>query len=116
MAFSIAYQVFWYSVIIGLVFIISSFFHFHNEKRIEYVDITSSTSLMLSNFILLFQGRWIFPYSILAIICAVIALCFYFYQHKGVRGYNFYHGWWHIFSAGVSFFCLATFLSFIHLL
>lgn len=116
LAFSIAHHVFWYSVIIGLVFLISSFFHFHNEKRIESIDVISSTSLMLSNFILLFQGRWILPYSAFAIMCAIIALSFYFYQHKGHRGYNFYHGWWHIFSAGVSFFCIATFLSFIQLI
>lgn len=115
LAFAISYNLYWYSVVIGLVFIISSYFHFHNEKRIEYIDVTSSTVLMLSNFILLFKGRWVIPYSILAILCALIALSFYFYQHKGTRGYNFYHGWWHIFSAGVSFCCVATFLSFSHL-
>jgi hypothetical protein len=67
---------------------------------------------MLGNFILLFKGHWVFPYSALAITFAIIALSFYFYQHKGSRGYNFYHGMWHIFSAGVSFFCVATFLVF----
>lgn len=115
LAFAISYNLYWYSVVIGLVFLISSYFHFHHEKKIEMVDVSSSTLLMLSNFILLFKGHWILPYSILATACALIALSFYFYQHKGPRGYNFYHGWWHIFSAGVSFFCVATFLAFVKL-
>ncbi len=113
LAFAISYNVYWYSVIIGLTFIISSYFHFHHEKRIAVIDVTSSTTLMLANFILLFNGHWVLPYSVIAIICAIIALGFYFRQDKG--GYNVYHGMWHIFSAGVSFFCVATFLSFIHL-
>jgi len=112
-AFAVAYGVWWYSVVIGIVFIISSIFHFYNEKKLEYVDVTSSTTLMASNMVLLFMGRWVLPYSLIAIGCAIIALFFYFRQHKG--GYNLYHGWWHIFSAGVSFFCVATFLHFIKL-
>lgn len=115
LAFAISYTINWYSIIIGLVFVISSYFHFYNEKRIEYIDIVSSTTLMLSNLILLFRGHWATPYSVFAIICALIALSFYFYQYKGSRSYGFYHGWWHIFSAGVSFFCIATYLSFVGL-
>ncbi len=113
LVFAIAYNVFWYAIIQGLVFIISSYFHFHHEKRIEYIDVTSSTSLMLANFILLFKGHWILPYSITAIVFAITAIFFYSRQFK--HGYNFNHGLWHIFSAGVSFFCVATFLHFTNL-
>lgn len=116
LVFSISHNLYWYSVVIGLVFVVSSYFHLHDEKKIEYIDITTSTILMISNFILLFQGKWIVPYSIIAVLCAIIALGFYFYQHKGLRGYNFYHGMWHIFSAAVSFFCVLTFLSFTSLI
>ena len=116
LALAISYGILWYSVVIGVVFFISSYFHFHHEKRIEYVDVTTSTLLMLSNLILLFKGHWVLPYSLTALVCAVVALGFYFYQNKGSKGYNFYHGIWHIFSAGVSFFCVATFLAFIHLI
>lgn len=112
-AFATSYKVWWYAVIIGTVFIISSIFHFYKEKKFILIDVSSSTLLMASNFILLFSGHWTMPYSLLAVICAVIAILFYFKQND--FNYNIYHGFWHIFSAGVSFFCVATFLSYINL-
>lgn len=113
-AFAVSYEVWWYSIVIGIVFIISSYFHFNDEKRLEYVDVASSTTLMASNFILLFKGHWTLPYSLIAIGCAVIAIFFYSRQFK--HGYDLNHGLWHIFSAGVSFFCVATFLASIQLI
>ena len=65
-----AYHIYWYSLIISLVFTISSYFHFSKEKKLEYVDITSSSLLMISNFTLLIQGHWMLPFSILALSCA----------------------------------------------
>ncbi len=115
LAFAISYEVWWYSIVMGIVFIISTLFHFKEEEKggLEYVDVTSSTGLMLSNLILLFKGHWILPYSVVAIICAVIALTFYARQFK--YGYDLNHGIWHIFSAAVSFFSVATFLNFMGL-
>ena len=113
-AMAVSYGVWWYSIVIGIVFIISSFFHFNEEKKFEYVDVCSSTALMASNFILLFKGHWILPYSAIAIVCAVIAIFFYFRQFK--HGYDLNHGMWHIFSAGVSAFCVVTLLSFLQLI
>jgi uncharacterized membrane protein (UPF0136 family) len=113
-AYAVSYEVVWYSVVIGIVFIISSYFHFSEEKKLVYIDVASSTALMASNFILLFKGQWNLPYSLIAIGCAAIAILFYSRQFK--HGYDLNHGLWHIFSAGVSFFCVATFLASIHLL
>jgi len=106
---SISYNLYWYSVIIGIVFIVSSLFHFYNENKILfYFDVFFSTILMVSNFILLFNGNWVLPYSILAIVCALIALTFYFKESK--NSYNIYHSMWHIFSVGVSVSCLITYI------
>jgi hypothetical protein len=112
-AFAVSYKVWWYGIVIGTVFIISSIFHFYKEQKFVFVDVTSSTLLMASNFILLFSGHWKTPYSLIAVVCAVIALSFYFKQNKS--NYNIYHGFWHIFSAAVSFFCVATFFSYMNL-
>lgn len=107
---SINYNVYWYSIIIGTVFIISSLFHFYNENKVLfYFDVIFSSIIMLSNFILLFLGHWILPYSIFAIICVLIALIFYFKQNS--KSYNIDHSMWHIFSALVSLFCLLTFIN-----
>ncbi|MBP9821526.1 MAG: hypothetical protein KBC98_01435 [Candidatus Pacebacteria bacterium] len=112
-ALAVAYEVWWYAIVIGIVFIISSIFHFYEEKKLEIVDVCSSTTLMASNFILLFKGHWALPHSAIAILCAIIALSFYFRQFK--HGYDFNHGMWHVFSAAVSFFCVTTFLVFMQL-
>lgn len=109
---SINYNLYLYSMIIGIVFVVSSVFHFCNENKIiYYFDVIFCSILMLSNFILLFAGHFILPYSIFAVICAIIALIFYFKQSKD--SYNIYHSMWHFFSVGVCIFCLITFISFI---
>lgn len=113
-AFAVSYEVWWYSIVIGIVFIISSIFHFYKEQKLVFIDISSSTILMASNLILLFKGHLVLPYTAIALLCAVIALFFYFRQFE--KGYNLNHGLWHVFSAGVSFFCVATFLSYMQII
>ena len=102
--------IYWYTIVLLVVFIVSYDFHFFSEaKEVYYLDVIFSSILMLSNFILLFMGHLILPYSVLAIICALIALFFYFRRSK--HDYYFNHSLWHIFSSGVCIFCLITFLS-----
>ncbi len=101
--------IYWYTVILLVVFIVSYNFHFFREaKEVYYLDVIFSSILMLSNFILLFRGHLLLPYSALAILCALIALFFYFRRSK--YDYYFNHSLWHVFSAGVCVFCLMTFL------
>jgi hypothetical protein len=101
-------KIYWYAFVIGLVFFISSYFHYYNEKKLEYVDVTASLSLMVSNLTLLFIGHWKLPYSFGAIIFGVIALYFYYRQFK--YGYEFNHGVWHVCSAIVSTLCVLTYI------
>ena len=108
---AIYYNVYWYSIILFTIIVVSFDFHFFNEaKEVYYLDVIFSSAVMLSNFILLFLGHWLLPYSLLAILSALIALFFYFYRSK--HDYYFNHSLWHIFSALVCIFCLMTFLSF----
>ena len=102
-------NLYWYAGILAIVFIVSFDFHFlHEAKKIYYFDVVFSSILMLSNFILLFAGRWKLPYSVIAVFFALVALFFYFRRNK--HDYYFNHSLWHIFSAGVCLFCLLTFL------
>jgi hypothetical protein len=103
---------YWYAVILLVVFIVSYDFHFFSEAReVYYLDVIFSSILMLSNFILLFMGHLLLPYSVFAILSALIALFFYYRRSK--HDYYFNHSLWHVFSAGVCIFCLITFLSLI---
>ncbi len=107
---AINYDIHWYAVLLLVVFTISIDYHFFNEaKEVYYLDVIFSTILMISNLILLFRGRWILPYSLIAIIFAISALYFYSKKSKSVYYYN--HSLWHFSSAGVCIFCLITFLS-----
>ena len=109
------HNLYWYAIILLAVFIISFDFHFFKEARqVFYLDVAFSSLIMLSNTILLFLGHWKLPYSIIAVIFALIALIFYFRRSK--HDYYINHSFWHIFSAGVCLFCLMTFLSFGQLL
>lgn len=110
---SVSYSIYWYAIILLVVFIVSFDFHFFNEaKEVYYLDVTFSSILMVSNFILLFKGNWLLPYSFISIIFALIALFFYFRRSK--HDYFFNHSLWHVFSAGVCFTCLITFISYVY--
>ncbi len=106
---AIAYDVRWYAVVVLAVFIISFDFHFFYEaKEVYYLDVIFSIFLMVSNLFLIFEGHWKFPYSIIALICAMVAL--FFYLKSSEENYYLNHSLWHFFSAGVSLLCLVTFL------
>ncbi len=112
LALAVFNNLYWYAMVLLVVFIISYDFHFFNQaKDLYYLDVIFSSILMLSNFILLFKGHLLLPYCALAILCALIALFFYFRRAK--RDYYLNHSLWHVFSAGVCIFCLMTFLSII---
>lgn len=105
----IFYNLYWYSMILFVVFIVSYDFHLFNEtKNIYYLDVIFSSTLMISNLVLLFMGYSSFPYNFLAVGSALIALVFYFRRSK--HDYYLNHSFWHVFSAMVCVFCLASFI------
>jgi len=108
-ALAINYGLYIYALIIGLVLIVSFFFHFKNEPAQLYLlDVLLSIALMISNLVLLFKGYFATPYSIIALTSVFIALIFFFRERR--HSYNWNHSLWHIFSAIGSTFCLLTFL------
>ena len=105
--------IYWYSFIILVAFIVSFDYHFFNEaKQVYYIDVLFSSSLIFSNFVLLFLGHWALPYSIVAVVFALTAL-FFCYRKSKPDDYYFNHSLWHIFSAGICISCLVTYISFI---
>jgi len=108
---AINYNIYWYAIIVFTVMIISFDYHLFNETRdVYYLDRFFSLILMIANFILLFKGHWVLPYSFFAITFAISAI--YFYVQKSLYTYYFNHSFWHIFAAGTCVFCLITLLSF----
>lgn len=105
---SLQFQIFTYSLIIGVMIILSLLFHYSDEKKYFYRDCFISILLMVSNFVLLISGEWQAPYSIIALSSAVLAIYFYIRQYK--KGYNFNHGMWHVLSAIVCYYSILTFL------
>lgn len=106
--FAITNGLYLYVVILSALFIVSFDFHLFNEaKAVYFLDVIFSIFLMISNFVLLFLGHWSLPYSIIAVVSALIALIFYFRRSK----YNYYinHSLWHLFSSIVCLSCLLAF-------
>jgi hypothetical protein len=96
-----------YSTVILTVFFLSLAFHLREENKILYYwDMFFSLLLMFANFLLLFAGHWALPWSAFAVICAALAI--FFFRGRPDMDENKSHGLWHIFSAGVSLFCLLS--------
>ena len=109
---AIIYGLYLYAIILSVLFFVSFDFHYFKEaKDIYYLDVLFSYTIMASNFVLLFMSHWHLPYSLIAVLFALIALFFYFRRSK--HDYYFNHSLWHVFSSGVCLFCLLTFLSFL---
>jgi len=98
-----------YSLIIGIMLLLSINYHYNDERKYFYRDCFVSIMLMASNFWLLINGGWLLPYSFIALSCATIAIYYYSKQYK--HGYDYNHGMWHFFSAIVCYFSILTFLS-----
>ena len=110
LVFAIVANLYWYAIILFVVFVVSYDFHFFSEaKEVYYLDVIFSSILMLSNCILLIMGHGLMPFSLLAVITALIALFFYFRRSR--HDYYINHSLWHVFSAGVCLFCLLAFIS-----
>lgn len=106
---SIKYGILWYSIILGCMIILSSIYHYSNNFRFRYPDIFVSSLLIISNIYLMTLGNWDIPFSVLALITAVIALLVYYLQFKNHR--VFYHNIWHILSAAICYFSILTFVN-----
>lgn len=105
--FAVFYKVALYIPIIATVFVISSIYHYSNEKVLVDIDMAFALLLIFANFILLFIGGILSPFAISALTLAILAGYFYFRQQK--HGYDLNHGLFHIFSALISIFSILTF-------
>src|SRR3989344_3859066 len=107
LALAAVYGFYLYVAVIGIVFCLSLAFHLREEnKMLFYADMVLSGLLMFANFLLLFTSGWALPWSALAIACAAAAI--FFFTGKSKLNENWSHSLWHIFSAGVSLFCLLS--------
>ena len=105
--FAVFYKVALYIPIIGTVFIISSIYHYSNEKILVTIDMAFALLLIFANFVLLFMGGILSPFALSALTLALLAGYFYFRQTK--HGYDLNHGLFHVFSALISIFSILTF-------
>jgi hypothetical protein len=94
--FAIFYKINLYIPVIGLVLIISSIYHYSNEKRLVHTDLAFALLLIFANFFLIFKGGIISPFAISAISLAILAIYFYIRQQN--HGYDLNHGFVVLFS------------------
>ncbi len=107
LVFAICWSVSWYAGAVLLSATFSFAYHHSRERSYKRVDLALALTLIFSNFILLFGGSFKpVGVSLAALFMAVIALYFYFSQHKDYRNY---HSMYHILSAAVCTLCLIVF-------
>ncbi len=105
--FAVFYKVSYYIPVIAIVFIISSIYHYSDEKRLVKIDLAFAYFLIFCNCVLLYIGGILSPFAFSAVVFAMLAGYFYFRQAK--HGYDFNHGLFHIFSAMISIFSILAF-------
>jgi hypothetical protein len=105
--FAVFYKLALYIPVIAIVIIISSIYHYSNEKMLVNTDMFFALLLIFANFTLIFSGTILSPFSISAFTCALLAGYFYYRQQK--HGYDLNHGLFHIFSALISIFSILAF-------
>lgn len=96
------------SLIVGAVFVMSSLYHYHKERRYRLVDNALAYSLMGSNLLISIQAGFQGAFFYVGLAFIFSALYIYWQQIHHRSEYHFYHGLWHIASAfGTAFFILA---------
>lgn len=98
------YQLIFHSLLIILVLIFSSIYHYSNEKKFGIEDKIFAYSLIIYNFYLCYLSNFKFPYILLALLFVFIGLYFFFIKKK-----DDYER--HISSAIVTIICLFAYIS-----
>lgn len=104
---SLKFGIVYYSYILGAMILISSLFHYSDNFKLRYPDIFISSILIISNFYLIIMGNWKLPFSLFAILIAVLAVLVYCLQFRSRR--ILLHNIWHILSAAICYFSILTF-------
>jgi len=97
-------QLYVHSILIFLVLLFSSLYHFSNEKRFKVFDYIFASSLIVYNLYLQYLTGFASPYSILAFFFVLIGFYFFFYKKDG-------HYIWHISAAIITSFCLLAYIT-----
>jgi hypothetical protein len=98
------YQLIFHSLLIILVLIFSSAYHYSNEKKFGIVDKIFAYLLIAYNLYLCYLSNFKLPYILLAFLFVCIGLYFLFIKNKD--DYE-----WHIASAIITIFCLFAYIS-----
>ena len=107
---TLSYGLYFYGLILFAVIVNSFLFHYYNEKRFIYSDMFFAYSLMICNLFYAWKGGFNYPYFLLAILFAIIALYLESRKIKTKKEYNFNHGDWHIISSIITTLCIFSFV------
>lgn len=106
---SLKLEIFYYSLVLGIMIAISMLFHYSNNFKLRYLDIFISSILIVSNLYLLSIGGWKLPFSLITILIAILAIIVYYLQFKSHR--ILFHNIWHVLAATICYFSILTFLN-----
>ncbi len=96
-------QLYIHSLLILMVFIFSTLYHYSNEKKFIIIDKIFAYLLILYNLYLCYLSNFKFPYFLLALL--FILKGFYFYFIKKRDNYE-----WHLSCAMITTFCILAYI------
>ncbi len=101
---AIYYELFFHSLLIILVLVSSSIYHYSNEKKFRIFDKIFAYSLIAYNLYLCYLAKFKFPYFWIALLFMIIGFYFLFIKKKD--DYE-----WHISSVIITIFCLFAYIT-----
>jgi len=97
-----------YSFVVLVCAVVSTIYHYYDEKRFAILDMITANSLIFSNLVLSYLFNFSFPFFYVAMVFVVIAFYYFFKQHKSNKIYN--HAMWHMSSVIITMMCIFGYL------
>ena len=107
--FALSHQLYFYSLVVGLVIIASVVYHCYNENKFKWLDALLAWLIILINLYYCWIGRFAFPYFYIALILVVPAMQINFFVHPEQKKFNLLHGLWHLLASLICLFSLLTY-------
>lgn len=104
LAIALYFQIYFHSLLIILVSVFSSVYHYSNEKKLRILDKIFAYLLIAYNLYLCYLSNFKFPYFWLALLFVFIGFYFFFIKEKD--DYE-----WHISCVIITIFCLLAYIT-----
>ena len=101
------YRLYIYAGVILLAMIISTFYHYYDEKRFVLIDQITATGLIIANIITIYLANFPEPFFTACLLFTFTAM----YCKERTDNYRLFHSLWHFSGIIVTILCVLAYKS-----